>query len=1461
MKVLRELRCWLGRPGPARKSTPARLRIESLEDRLTPDANPATNTELLAVTRSNQPLRDLQNVVAAFDLSASIDLSRSTVVLSSGTTSLLEVGLTSIASSTFIQQKLLGTGLYTSVAPNFIYSSSVGDLRERVPNDPLVGQQYYQTIIQAPTAWDTTVGTPGVVVAILDDGVSITHPDLRNNVWTNTAEIPGDGVDNDGNGFTDDVNGWNFVGNNNNVNPTDPIADAHGTEVAGVLAAQIDNAAGIAGVAGGIRFMPLKVVDSGGGTTSLTLARAISYAVQNGAKIINTSINVDPFADDPTYTAAMDLAYDRGLLLVNSAGNTNVSNPPRVRIEDALFVAASDRNDVKTAYSNYGSGIDITAPGGTADDGLLTTIPVSGYAATSGTSMATPLVAGVAALVWSAFPTYTRDQVAAAVLANADSLLAKNPDFEDQLGSGRLNAAKAVSGNKIVTKLGKLTGLPAEGADSPPSITSFNLRLQSPLDPATVNTSNFELRWAGPDNRFGTADDKLLPLEINGGRDYKIGTNDLSFAVNQSLDRGLYRFTAKSGGLRDPFGSPVDGDGNGTAGGNLVRNFGVAYQVSGIIYDDVEEDGEYDPTEPPISSVQVFADVNGNGRLESQTYGQEVGLPIPDAGPSAVATIVVAGQPKVGGGVSVDIELVHPNTADLTIVLVAPDGTRVKLLDHRALGNFASGSTFDLHFEDGTPESVSSSDRVTSYRLAPVEPFTNLFGHVGNGNWQVEVTDAVAGSVGTLTSVMLTFPSEPTAVTDANGFFAFNGLPPGQYPVTVIPPAGYRFAAGSGSPVVIDTTNPNAPPVTVGLVQTAGIVGRVLLDTNKPVGLATVFVDANRDGVLNPGEQSTTTNANGYYTLPGLPAGTYPVTVMVPAGYQIPVGGTARLSVALTPDAPLAVGSNFTLQRNTSPATVTITPVTPAVRNDSIQSIDFTLSEQLSGLSVANLSLTRDGQQLSLDGSTLINVGLRYSLLGLGDLTAAAGTYAFGVAAPAPTGEPARQPAGVSTQWTVDTTAPVFSLDGIYENNGLVGLTVFANKPITGLDVSDFAAFDINGRAINIQTSTLDRAADGLSAVLRFPSDVSKLPYIRVQLKGADSGIQDAAGNLFLGDVGLAFSRPIGQTNDDPPLVHRTVLGADAGGSPTIRVLDTATGVILKTFVAFEPGFTGGVRVATGDVNGDGVEDIIAAAGPGAAPWVRIFDGKTFAVLSEFMAFEDTFTGGLFVSAGDLNGDGIADLVLSPDVGGGPRVRILDGSTLGTLADFFGIADENFRGGARTAIGDLNGDGSRDLIVAAGAGGGPRVAGYDGRSLVGGAPQKLFNDFFAFDPSLRNGVYLSAGLMDADRFADLVIGAGPGGGPRVLILSGQALTTTGNQTAVADFFSGDLDSRAGVRVAVKPSQTLGSTSDLFTADGLGAGSRIRQYAGADVSQGVPPTLSDFGAFDGLSETFSGAYVG
>src|SRR5690606_15300869 len=148
-------------------------------------------------------------------------------------------------------------------------------------------------------------------------------------------------------------------------------------------------------------------------------------------------------------------------------------------------------------------------------------------------------------------------------------------------------------------------------------------------------------------------------------------------------------------------------------------------------------------------------------------------------------------------------------------------------------------------------------------------------------------------------------------------------------------------------------------------------------------------------------------------------------------------------------------------------------------------------------------------------------------------------------------------------------------------------------------------------------------------------------------------------------------------------------------------------------------------------------------------------DGVTGEELLNVFAFEESFRGGVFVASGDLDDDGFADIIITPDLGGGPRVRVISGRTGGTVADFFGIEDPNFRGGARAALGDLNGDRVTDLLVAVGFGGGPRVAAFDGARLFGAVPPgfvppKLFGDLFAFEETLRNGVFAAAGDLDGD---------------------------------------------------------------------------------------------------------------
>jgi hypothetical protein len=293
-----------------------------------------------------------------------------------------------------------------------------------------------------------------------------------------------------------------------------------------------------------------------------------------------------------------------------------------------------------------------------------------------------------------------------------------------------------------------------------------------------------------------------------------------------------------------------------------------------------------------------------------------------------------------------------------------------------------------------------------------------------------------------------------------------------------------------------------------------------------------------------------------------------------------------------------------------------------------------------------------------------------------------------------------------------------------------------------------------------------------------------------------------------------------GQTNVAPPASNDiVVVGADAGSEPRVQVIDRATGVVQFDILAYNAGFTGGVRVATGDVNGDGILDIITAAGVGGGPHIRVFDGANGHVLKEFFAYTPGFTGGVFVSAADFNGDGKADIVTAAGAGGGPHVQVFSGDNLAVLKSFFAY-NPLFTGGVVVATGDVNGDSTPDIITGPGAGGGPHV------QVFSGADGAVLKSFFAYNPGFTGGIYVAAGDLNGDLRADIVTGAGAGGGPHVQAFDAQT------NAVLRSFFAYDPSFTGGVRVATGDFDG-DSKDDIFTAAGPTGGPHIRVIAGDD----------------------------
>jgi hypothetical protein len=298
-------------------------------------------------------------------------------------------------------------------------------------------------------------------------------------------------------------------------------------------------------------------------------------------------------------------------------------------------------------------------------------------------------------------------------------------------------------------------------------------------------------------------------------------------------------------------------------------------------------------------------------------------------------------------------------------------------------------------------------------------------------------------------------------------------------------------------------------------------------------------------------------------------------------------------------------------------------------------------------------------------------------------------------------------------------------------------------------------------------------------------------------------------------------------------------VGAGQGGFPQVKVYNT-NGTLRFSFFAYDAAFSGGVQVATGDVNGDGIDDIITGAGPGGGPHVKVFSGANLALLDSFFAYGSNFTGGVFVAAGDVNRDGFTDIVTGAGPSGGPHVEVFSGRNLALLRSFFAYGAA-FNGGVRVGAGDVNHDGFADIITGAGEGGGPHVEVFNGQNL------KLLQSFLAFGSGFTGGVFVAGGDVDGDGFADVVVGQGPGSQPEVRIYSGRTGALQSHFIVYDQFF------RGGVRVGVADIDGNGK-ADILTGAGFIGGPHVKAI---DVA-----SLFEFDSFFAFDPSFlGGVFVG
>ncbi|MDP6545299.1 MAG: S8 family serine peptidase [Phycisphaerae bacterium] len=694
------------------------------------------------------------------------------------------------------------------VEPNFVHSISGAGVAT-IPDDPAVtdgslwalhntGQNggTVDADIDAPEAWTLTTGSSDVVIAVIDTGIDYTHPDLAGNMWINPGEIAGDGIDNDSNGYIDDIYGWDF-GDDGDNDPMD--VDSHGTHLAGTIGGVGNDSAGISGVNWNVSIMALKDTDDEGYGSTYDTLMAVEYATMMrrdyGVNVVAANHSWAEYMHYKALRDAIELSGREGILSITAASNETSNNdfvdmyPSNYESQYILSVAATDRNDELAYFSNYGGAtVDLGAPG--VD--IYSTVPGGGYAWKDGTSMSAPHVAGVVGLLAAYNPTATAGEIRQAILGGVDqieSLAGKT------ITGGRLNALGAL---ELLGTFGPevMSVSPSGGLFQIDEVTVY---FSEGIVPASLVGANFLLRSNGADNVFDTADDAVHAIGDSELSQPQADRVVVSLPVN--LPPETYRMTIAGSGS-----TPVrDSDGKALNEGGDYEHFFTIISLG-------------DANEP--DDIIATATPSGLGALSAVAFDGEIG----DGDTEYMED---------------DIDLFEIQINEPVMLLAETDtdtagselDTFLRLFD--AAGN-------ELAFDDDGAATYTGTQTGTDSRIEYVLNSAGTY-YVGVSSFENEGYD-------------------PNNYDDRLYGWSF-----GEYRLTLMLQSFPEIHGNKW-----DDRN-----------------GDGLRDEGEgPLGGWTIFLDSDVDGVLDVGERSTTTDAEGNFSFTDVPPGVYAVGEIAQDGWE-----------------------------------------------------------------------------------------------------------------------------------------------------------------------------------------------------------------------------------------------------------------------------------------------------------------------------------------------------------------------------------------------------------------------------------------------------------------------------------------------------------------------------------------------------------------------------------------------